>query len=269
MSRPPNQIMSNTNRTLQLFAEALPLSFSDQGSGRTYLVLHGGAGPGSMSGLAQALGGSARAIVPTHPGFAGQPRPEWFHRVADLALAYLALLERLDVRNVVVVGSSIGGWIAAEMALRRSPRVAGLILLNPVGIEPTSPDQPIVNPITLPVAERAAHAFHDPQRFAAVPSTPEAQAMLAANHQAMMAYAGEPFMHDPMLRERLAAITIPATVIWGESDRIVDAGYGRRYAASIPGARFEPVAQAGHFPHIEKLERVMQLIADLPAANGA
>jgi len=85
----------------------------------------------------------------------------------------------------------------------------------------------------------------------------------------MMAYAGEPFMHDPMLRARLATITIPATVIWGESDRIVDVEYGRRYAASIPGARFEPVAQAGHFPHIEKLDRVMKLIADLPAANGA
>jgi len=260
--------MANTNRSLHLFAEALPLSFSDQGSGRAFLVLHGGAGPASMAGLAEALGGSGRAIVPTHPGFAGQPRPEWFHRVGDLALAYLALLERLDLRDVVLVGSSIGGWIAAEMALRRSPRVAGLILLNPVGIEPASPDRPIVNPVALPVAERAAYAFHNPERFAAVPSTPEAQAMLAANHKAMLAYAGEPFMHDPMLRARLAAITLPATVIWGESDRIVDVGYGRRYAASIPGARFEPVSQAGHFPHIEKLERVMQLIADLPAAKG-
>lgn len=260
--------MANANRTLHLFAETLPLSFSDHGNGRVFLVLHGGAGPVSMSGLAEALSGSGRAIVPTHPGFAGQPRPAWFNRVGDLALVYLALLERLDVHNVVLVGSSIGGWIAAEMALRNSPRVAELVLLNPVGIEPASPDRPIVNPITLPTADRAAYAFHNPEQFAAVPSTPEAQAMLAANHKTMLAYAGEPFMHDPELRARLAAITIPATVIWGESDRIVDVEYGRRYAESISGARFESVAQAGHFPHIEKLELVMKLIADLLAESA-
>ncbi|MFK4443579.1 pimeloyl-ACP methyl ester carboxylesterase [Caballeronia udeis] len=254
--------MANADQTVNLFAEALPVAICDQGSGRTFLILHGGAGPASVSGLADALSESGRAIVPTHPGFAGQPQPEWFHRVDELALAYLALLERVDAKDVVLVGNSFGGWIAAEMALRHSPRVAGLVLLSAAGIDTGPGGRPIVNPVTLPPADRAAFAFHDPRQFAAVPPTEEGLAMVAANQRAMLSYSGEAFMHDPALRARLAGIEIPSLVIWGESDRIVDVEYGRRYADSIPGARFEVIAEAGHFPHIEKLERVLSLIGE-------
>jgi pimeloyl-ACP methyl ester carboxylesterase len=260
--------MANANQTVHLFAEALPLAISDQGSGRTFLILHGGAGPASVSGLAGAISGNGRAIVPTHPGFAGQPQPEWFHRVDDLALAYLALLERVNARDVVLVGNSFGGWIAAEMALRNSPRVAGLVLLCAAGIDTGPAGRPIVNPMTLSPADRAAFAFHNPKQFAVVPATEEGLAMMAANQRAMLSYSGEAFMHDPALRERLAKIAIPSMVIWGESDRIVDVEYGRRYADSIPGARFEVIAEAGHFPHIEKLERVLSLIGDLPGGGS-
>ena len=261
--------MANANQTVHLFAEALPVAISDQGSGRIFLILHGGAGPASVSGLADALADNGRAIVPTHPGFAGQPQPEWFHRVDDLALAYLALLERVDARDVVLVGNSFGGWIAAEMALRHSPRVAGLVLLCAAGIDTGPGGRPIVNPGTLPPADRAAFAFHNAKQFAVVPSTEEGLAMMAANQKAMLSYSGEAFMHDPTLRARLAGIAIPSMVIWGESDRIVDVEYGRRYADSIPGARFEVIEEAGHFPHIEKLERVLSLMGDLPDARRA
>jgi pimeloyl-ACP methyl ester carboxylesterase len=261
--------MANANQTVHLLAETLPLTISDQGRGRTFLILHGGAGPTSVSDLAEALADNGRAIVPTHPGFAGQPRPEWCRRVDDLVLVYLTLLERVDARDVVLVGNSFGGWIAAEMALRHSPRVAGLVLLCAAGIDAGPGGQAIVNPATLPPSDRAAFAFHDPKQFAVVPSTEDGLAMMAANQRAMLSYSGEAFMHDPTLRARLAGIAVPSMVIWGESDRIVNVEYGRRYADSIPGARFEVIAEAGHFPHIEKLERVLTLIGDLPGYRRA
>lgn len=252
--------MHSPNQSIHLFLQTLPLAVTDRGKGRAFLVLHGGAGPASVSGLADALSSAGRVIVPTHPGFNGQPRPEWFRRVDDLALAYLALLERLDAEQVILVGNSLGGWIAAEMALRHSPRVAGLVLINAVGIDTGNPERPIVNPVSVPPAERAALAFHDPQRFAIAPATPQAQAVMAENHKAMTVYAGAPYAHDPALRQRLAAVTTPTLVLWGESDRIVDVSYGRRYAESIPGARFEAIPGAGHFPHIEQLNTVVTLI---------
>jgi pimeloyl-ACP methyl ester carboxylesterase len=252
--------MNHPIKNVQLFAETLSLAITDQGQGQTYLVLHGGAGPLSVVGLTAALSGNARAVTPIHPGFASQPRPQWFCRVSDLALAYIALLEKLDLHDVIVIGNSIGGWIAAEMALRKSSRVAGIMLLNAVGIDTGSLDRKIVDPTAISPAERAALAFHDPVRYGIAPTTPEALAAMQANQQTLRVYAGEPFMHDPTLRARLADIDVPATVVWGESDRIVDTDYGRLFAHSIPGATFEGVKEAGHFPHIEQLQQVTSLI---------
>jgi len=247
-------------QNIALFAETLRLAFTSQGEGRALLILHGGAGPASMAGLADVLAQDAHTIIPTHPGFNGELRPDWFARINDLALAYLALIERLALSNVVVIGNSVGGWIAAEMALRNSPRLAGIVLLNAVGIDTGSVEHPIVDPMPLAPAERAALSFHDPQRFAFAPSGPDAAAAMAANQQTLRVYAGDPFMHDPALRMRLAQMPIPALLAWGESDRIVDVAYGQRYANSIPGAHFERVPEAGHFPQIEQRDLVVQLI---------
>jgi pimeloyl-ACP methyl ester carboxylesterase len=245
-----------------LLAETLELSFSDNGAGRPYLLLHGGAGPQSMHGLASALQKSNRCITPIHPGFAGKPRPDGFDRIGDLAFAYLALLERLDLQEVVIVGNSVGGWIAAEMALRHSPRIAGTVLLNACGIDTGSPSRHIIDPMKLAPAERAAIAFHDPARYAVAPTTPEALAEMAENQRTLRIYAGEPFMHDPSLHERLSRMPVPSLVVWGESDGIVDIAYGQRFAAAMSDSRFEVVSQAGHFPQIEQLGKVVGLIED-------
>src|SRR5205807_8286986 len=103
--------------------------------GLPILVLHGGGGPLTVAGLAEALSTRAHVLVPTHPGFAGEPRPEWYNSIDDLAITYLDLLERLDLRDVMVVGSSIGGWIAAEMAVRDTSRLSSIVLVDAVGIQ--------------------------------------------------------------------------------------------------------------------------------------
>lgn len=250
----------------RLFAETLDVRFADDGSGRPYLILHGGAGPSSVGGLAKSLATTGRIVVPTHPGFDGAPRPDWFLSIDHLALAYLALLDRLDLRDVVIIGNSVGAWIAAEMALRQSPRVAAIVLLNAVGIQAAA-DKPIVDPAAISPAERSKLAFHDPARFAIAPANPEAAAQMAENQRSLRVYAGLPFMHDPSLQARLADIACPALVAWGESDGIVDVDYGRRYADSI-GARYEIIAQAGHFPHIEQLDEVVRLIGAFAPATA-
>jgi len=235
---------------IELFSETLSVSVADQGSGRAFLLLHGGMGPQSMTGLAETLAKTARVIAPTHPGFNGQNRPNWFARIDDMALAYLALIERLNLT------------IASEMALRHSPRIAGIILLNAVGIDTGSTSCIIVDPMAVPPAERAALAFYSPKDFAIIPSSPEAIATMVNNQNTLRVYAGNPFKHDPTLRSRLADMVVPAMVAWGESDGIVDQQYGRLFASSIPNARFELVRKAGHFPQIEQRDEVVQLITE-------
>jgi pimeloyl-ACP methyl ester carboxylesterase len=238
--------MISPHRQLNLFGNTLRLNVLDIGNGPIYLLLHGGAGPQSMQGLAEALSVNGRVLLPTHPGFAGQPRPDWFHRPQDLVLAYLALLDELDAQKVMIVGNSFGGWLAAEMALRRSDRIAAIALLNAVGIDTGSVEKTIADPARFSPGEVAAMAFHNPAQYALTPASPEAAAAMAANQKALRVYAGSTFMHDPTLHDRLALMSVPAKVIWGESDRIVDVDYGRRFADAMPGAEFITIAQAGH-----------------------
>src|SRR5438046_6862313 len=117
-------------------ADGLTVRFDERGnSGRPILILHGGGGPQTVAGLAAGLS-KAHVLVPTHPGFAGEPRPEWFDSIDDLAFAYLDLLERLDLHDVLVIGSSMGGWVASAMALRDTTRrLRGLVLVDAGGIQ--------------------------------------------------------------------------------------------------------------------------------------
>ena len=245
--------------TVKLLADTLPISFEDRGNGRPFLLLHGGAGANSMTGLAEDLGRAGRSILPSHPGFDGRPRPDWFGRVDDLVLAYCALIERLDTSEVVVIGNSAGGWVAAEMCLRASPRITALVLIDAVGLDP-SPAGGIVDTATVASAELLRLSFHDPARSALAPSSPEQAATIAANQKSLLVYAGTPYMNDPGLRRRLPDIATPTLVLWGEDDQIVSPAYGRQFADLIPGATFEIIPEAGHFPQLERLDLVSKSI---------
>ncbi|MDE8559217.1 alpha/beta fold hydrolase [Pantoea vagans] len=262
--------MTGSINHARLLADSLPCAFRDSGCGNPVMVLHGGAGPQSVTGLADSLAAYARVVLPVLPGFNGEPRPDWLDSVSGLATACLSLAERLALDGLVIVGNSVGGWIAAEMALRHSPYVKGVVLINPVGIDP-GPGKGIINPAMLPPQQRAALAFHDPARhgFADTDTDTDRQSILRNNQIALNAYAGSPYMHSPSLATRLAEVNVPALVIWGTSDGIVDEDYGRRMASSIATARFEPVADAGHFPHIEQPERVIALIRTFISSYAA
>jgi pimeloyl-ACP methyl ester carboxylesterase len=238
------------------------VTVEQQGEGRPSLVLHGGAGPQSVSEFARLLAGQDhnRVITPTHPGFGGTARPEALDTVAKLALLYRGLLDELDLEDVTVIGNSVGGWIAAEIALLGSPRIGRLVLLDAVGIEVEGHSVADVSALALP--EIQALSFHDPSPFRVDPTTiPDAQkAIMAANGATLAVYAGSPAMADPTLLGRLSGVAIPTLVLWGASDRIVEPPYGQAYAAAIPGARFEVLPGTGHVPQMETPELVIQAI---------
>ena len=243
------------------FADGLTVRFDERGnSGRPILILHGGGGPQTVAGLAAGLS-KAHVLVPTHPGFAGEPRPEWFDSIDDLALAYLELLERLDLRDVLVIGSSMGGWIASAMALRDIKHVlGGIVLVNATGIQVE--EHPVADVSSLTPNELSALSFHNPAPFRVDLATvsPEQTQARAANFRALAVYDQGQGSSDPKLRRRLRRVSIPVLVAWGESDRVVDSEYGRAYAQSFPNASFELISEAGHLPQIEQPERLLTLV---------
>ena len=242
----------------------IPISeFGTNTEGSAVLYLHGGAGPRTMLGLAGALAEHVYGIVPTHPGFDGTARPDRFDTIADLADAYLDLLDQLDLTGVMVIGSSIGGWIASEMALRDNHhRVGALVLLNAVGIKAFGAEQ-VTDVRQLAPPQISELSFVNPALrpdFASF--TEEQKAAGAANQKTLALYGGEGFTHDPKLRRRLHRITIPALVVWGEQDGIAPLGYGSDFAAALGNGHFAPIADAGHFPHIEQIGATLGAIGD-------
>jgi pimeloyl-ACP methyl ester carboxylesterase len=237
------------------------LTFSDIGSGRPFLLLHGGGGPLTVTPFAQLLASThpARVITPTHPGFAGTPRTESMGTIRDLATLYVDLIAKLDLRDVTVVGNSVGGWIAAEMALLDTSRVGRFVLVDAVGIQVEG--HPIIDFFSLTPRQIAEASYHDPDRFGIDPTKlpPDAQKAMAANRAALASYSG-PAMSDPTLAERLAAVTRPVLVLWGDADRIVDAEYGRAWARAIPDARFELLSETGHLPQLESPQKLLVAI---------
>jgi pimeloyl-ACP methyl ester carboxylesterase len=238
------------------------LTVEERGEGRPYLLLHGGAGPQSVDQFAQLLAekGHNRLLTPTHPGFGGTARPEALDSVAKLADLYLGLLDQLELNDVTVMGNSVGGWIVAEMAVRGSPRIRRIVLLDAVGIEVQG--HPVADVSGLSVPEIQSLSFHDPAPYRVDPATiPDAQrAVMAANATALSVYAGSPAMADPSLLARLGAIEVPTLVLWGASDHIVGPNYGQAYAAAIKGARFEVLPATGHMPQMESPDLVLQAI---------
>ena len=236
-------------------------TLTEDGSGRPTLILHGGGGPFTVASIAAHLAATHHTLTPTHPGWDGTPRPDRLATIGDLAALYLDFLTERDLQDVLVIGSSVGGWLACELALRDTGgRIGGLVLIDAVGIALES--EPIRDFFALDARGVAEYAYHDAQRFYTDPAGVPAEQMARqrANMNTMRVLAGEPYMHDPGLLARLAGVRVPVLVLWGESDRIVTPAYGAAYAAAFPNAQFRIVKRAGHLPQIEQPAATFALI---------
>jgi pimeloyl-ACP methyl ester carboxylesterase len=228
--------------------------FGENTEGTAVLMLHGGAGPRTMAGFSAAMSEHVYVITPTHPGFDGTPRPQSADSVADLATAYLDLLDALDLTTVMVIGNSVGGWIASEMALRDNHhRLGALVLLNAVGIHAYRKENQVLDVRTINPAEIGKLSFaNEALRPDFSSFTAEQRAAAAANQKTLAIYGGEHFTYDPKLRGRLHRVNLPVLVLWGEQDGIAPLQYGRGYAKTFSNGHFTPIPDAGHLPQIEQ-----------------
>jgi pimeloyl-ACP methyl ester carboxylesterase len=238
---------------------AAGITVQDRDPSRTFLLLHGGGGVRTMDGFADLLAERTRSrvLLPTHPGFGGTPKSAGLSTVADLASAYVGMLDELEIANVTVIGNSFGGWLAAEIALQKSPRVTGVVIVDGIGIEVVA--HPLTDVSGLSPTELRSLSFHDPSKL---PVAPNADGP-SPDVRALIGYTG-PTMSDPTLLDRLAGIDVPVHVIWGESDCIADPQYGKAYAAAIPQATYTLLPHTGHLPQLETPEAVLDAL-DLPA----
>jgi pimeloyl-ACP methyl ester carboxylesterase len=247
-----------------LSARGIDLEVLRRGAGRPVVLLHGFRPVDPRWPVVDLLAGHVEVIAPSHPGFGRSPRPEGFDSVYDLVHLYLDLLDSLPYDRMTLVGLSFGGWLAAEIAVTCSHRLERLVLVDALGIKISDRETPdILDVFNTSPREVQRRSWHDPVRWA-----PDFDAMtddeLVIHHrnwESLCLYGWHPYMYNPKLLTWLGRVSVPTLVLWGESDGIVAPAYGRAYAAAIPGARFETIAGAGHHPHVERPEALVDRLA--------
>jgi pimeloyl-ACP methyl ester carboxylesterase len=223
------------------------------GAGRPLLVLHGASGPGTWLGRVPELAARHDVILPEHPGFGASDTPEWLDNIGDLANFYLDFLDQLDLIDVDLVGFSLGGWIAAELAVRNTSRLASLTLISAAGINVTGVER--IDPFLLTDEQRIRAFFHDPKHADEMVQRvlqPEHQDANFKNQTTTARLVWQPRDYDPNLHKWLHRIDVPTHVIWGANDRLFPKEYALAYQRLIPGSKLTIIPDCGHVPPIEQ-----------------
>ena len=223
------------------------------GAGAPLVFLHGGGGLGIWLPCMAQLAKKFDVIAPEHPGFGESDSPAWLDTVGDLANFYLDFLDQLDLRGVHLVGSSLGGWIAADLAVRNATRLASLTLIGAAGIHVDGVAQ--VDTFLTNEEQRIRDLFYDQELAEAViagSERPELEDAALRNRMTTAKLSWQPRNHDPQLRKWLHRIKVPTLLVWGDHDRVFPQDYAFAYQRLIPGAKVVVIPECGHLPHVEK-----------------
>jgi pimeloyl-ACP methyl ester carboxylesterase len=223
------------------------------GDGPPLLFLHAAGGAGAWHPFLDRLAERFEVFAPDHPGFGLSDTIDEVEGVDDLVYHYLELMDRLGLERPAVVGASFGGWVAAELAVHSPHRVGALALLSPVGVR--IPGSLPADLFLMTPAELGDALFHDPAAGAAfVPADPTVDDILQAykDMSGLARYGWSPFLNDPKLERRLHRVDSPTLVLWPGDDRIVPRPVAEAFAAGIPGARLDVIADCGHAMYFEQ-----------------
>ncbi len=244
-----------------------PWPIRRHGNGATVLVLHGSTGAAAWAGTQEALSHTNTVLLPTHPGFDGTTRPDWLDRISDLANAYLELIDTQGWGRVHVVGHELGGWIAAEMAVRQPDTLASLSLISTQGL-PVAADAVGIDTFLLTDEQRWLDSIHDPAlaRDLAAQPRDEAEAIAAIRNLEMAArLTWQPRGYDLDLAKWLHRLKMPVQVVWGANDRILPPAHAQAWAEQLPHARVELIDACGHLPQLEQPARLNDCLAQFIA----
>jgi pimeloyl-ACP methyl ester carboxylesterase len=223
------------------------------GEGPPLLYLHGASGGGTWAPFLRHLSRRFEVIAPEHPGFGRSDTPDWFDSIHDLAYFYLEFMQALGLRGAHVVGSSLGGWIAAEAAVRSTERMASLVLIGAAGIHLKGVPRP--DTFLWTPEEAVRNLFHDPVLAEALLAMPAEEAELdrqLKNRFAAARVGWSPRWHNPHLEKWLHRITVPTLVAWGREDRVLPVAYAAGWGERIPSAEVVVFDACGHLPQIEQ-----------------
>jgi pimeloyl-ACP methyl ester carboxylesterase len=227
------------------------------GKGMPLLYLHGANGVPHVPEFLNELLVDWDVLVPEHPGFGESDDPDWLENMDDLAYFYLDWLDQLGFERVHVVGSSLGGWLTMELAIRQPQRFASLTLIGSAGLVPPPPGVQH-NMFRWTPAELVSNTFHDDSFVQAAMVAPPDTEIAAKNRHTITRLGWQPRLHHPMLRKRLHRLTMPVFVAWGAQDKVLPVTQLPEFQRLIPHAEVRTYAACGHLPQVEQKDAFTQ-----------
>jgi pimeloyl-ACP methyl ester carboxylesterase len=235
------------------------------GRGKPLLILHSELGvPGWLRAYAK-LAQHFTVYVPSLPGFGQSARPDWIVSVRDLAAwAAWFVRDRPLSQPLPVIGFSLGGWMAAEIAIMNTSLFSKIVLVGAAGLQPE--EGHVWDYFVHSSREGFAQAFCDPGQASEYAQyygkawTPEEEAQAEQNREMAARLLWKPYMRSHSLPALLRGITTPTLVIWGRDDAIIPLSVGQRYARAIPGAMVKVLDRCGHLPEMEQPEAFVQVV---------
>jgi pimeloyl-ACP methyl ester carboxylesterase len=223
------------------------------GKGEPVLFLHGAQGFAGSGPALELLAARFDVLAPDLPGFGHSDAPDWIDDVPDLAFFLLDALAALDLRAVNLVGQSIGGWAAMEMAIRSTARMKSLTLVGAAGIRVEGAPRTDMFMVTQDELAALLFAGDGGTKWnAELQSTPELHDIFDRNRFAAAKLSWQPRLFNPKLAKWLHRIDRPTHIIWGEQDKIIPPPYAAALKGLIPGASLRMVPNAGHLLHVER-----------------
>ena len=228
------------------------------GRGEPLLFLHGANGAPVVLPFMEKLAQRFHVLIPEHPGYGKSDEPEWLENIHDIAYFYLDFLKQLNLKKVTVVGSSMGGWIAMEMAVRDTARLKSLVLSSPAGI--AAPGVRAADIFLMAQEDLIKNLFFDEKLAQARLAQPDDIDISLKNRHTTARLAWEPRLHDPYLPKWLHRIDVPVKIVWGRQDRILPVAFADVYRKLLPKADISIVENCGHLPHAEKPDELVEII---------
>jgi pimeloyl-ACP methyl ester carboxylesterase len=237
------------------------------GEGTPFVYLHSTLGESFMwFPFYQAWAKQFRVLVPTHPGFGQSGGFDQIDTVEDMAFHYVELFDALGLEEVILGGVSLGGWIAAEFAVRWPERVRRLWIADAPGLWVDEQPLPDLFRIMQDREQTRRLLFHDPDSYMAkmvIQDTPDEQRMLAAyQNMTVLARLVWERPYDPKLAGRLHRVRCPTLLLWGADDRLVPPAYGEAYRRHLPHAEWRLLPDCGHVPMFECEREFVEAVAN-------
>jgi pimeloyl-ACP methyl ester carboxylesterase len=237
------------------------------GSGDPLLYLHGAGGLTGFDPYLEELGKDFRVYAPHLPGYGESTGAEQIDDVHDAALFYHQLMDDLGIASAHVVGHSMGGMLAAELAASDVHRVRKLVLVCPAGFWRERDPIPDVFAADLP--ELAGYLFHDPksplaQMFTAIPEDVNQLAEMYVERTKRLTQASKFLwpIPDRGLKKRAWRIAAPTLVLWGASDKLIPPVYAEEFTRRIKNSRAQTIGAAGHMVMYEQPAAFVTAVRD-------